>query len=295
MTSDVETDPLFEPYREAALDRDFRSVAVVPLTHGTVVHGVLAVYADRTDAFSEREIQAFAVLGEMVGFAISATQDRRLIESDTALEFAFRVTDDTSLLARLSNSVDAPCDLLGSAKATEGETLHYVAVPAGEADAVAASLPDAEVRHVRTDDGNAVFEIRHADSLPSLLRAAGVRPVEGVAEHSTVDVVAEAPQDVDVRAVTERLEATYDTVSMLSKQKRDHGRRPRETAWEDVLSRLTDRQYAALAAAYFGGYYDWPRDSTAEEIADSLGVSAPTFHQHLRRAQQKAVRTLLGD
>ncbi|WP_247007447.1 PAS domain S-box protein [Halorientalis litorea] len=292
---DIESDPLFEAFREAALARDFRSVAVVPLTHGTVVHGVLAVYADRMDAFSEREIQAFAVLGEMVGFAISATQDRRLIEADTALELAFRVTDDTSLLARLSNHVGAPCDLLGSAKATEGETLHYVAVPAAAADAVTDAVPDAEVRRVRTDDAEAVFEIRHAESLSSLLRAAGVRPVEGTAEHSTVDIVAEAPQDVDVRAVIDRLESTYDTVSLLSKQEGDHRQQPRKAACEDVLDQLTDRQHAALAAAYFGGYYDWPRDSTAEEIADSLGVTPPTFHQHLRCAQEKAVRTLLGD
>ena len=295
VTSDIEADPLFEPYREAALARGFRSVAVVPLTHGTVAHGVLAIYADQTDAFSEREIQAFAVLGEMVGFAISASQDRRLIESDATLELAFRVTDDTSLLARLSNHVDAPCDLLGSATATEGETLHYVEIPAVAADTVTDAVPDAEVRRVRTDDSQSVFEIRHAKSLPSLLRATGVRPVEGIAEHSTVDIVAEAPQDVDVRAVIDHLESTYDTVSLLSKQERDHGQQLRETAREDILDQLTDRQYAALAAAYFGGYYDWPRDSTAEEIADSLGVAPPTFHQHLRRAQQKAVRTLLGD
>lgn len=38
------------------------------------------------------------------------------------------------------------------------------------------------------------------------------------------------------------------------------------------------------------GYFDWPRTSTGEEIVEMLGVSAPTFVQHLRTAQ----RNLLG-
>jgi len=75
---DIASDPLFDPFCEAALARDFRSVVVVPLTHGTVVHGVLAVYADRTDAFSEREIQAFAVLGKWSG---SQSVPRRTADS----------------------------------------------------------------------------------------------------------------------------------------------------------------------------------------------------------------------
>ncbi|WP_048078258.1 helix-turn-helix domain-containing protein, partial [Halorubrum sp. AJ67] len=44
--------------------------------------------------------------------------------------------------------------------------------------------------------------------------------------------------------------------------------------------------WAALSAAYHGGYFDWPRGSTAEEVADAMGVSSPTFHNHLRKAQR---------
>ncbi|MEF8778108.1 MAG: helix-turn-helix domain-containing protein, partial [Natronomonas sp.] len=39
--------------------------------------------------------------------------------------------------------------------------------------------------------------------------------------------------------------------------------------------------------AYFAGYFDWPRGSTAEEGADSMGVSSPTLHNHLRKAERK--------
>ncbi|WP_044958497.1 helix-turn-helix domain-containing protein, partial [Halarchaeum acidiphilum] len=59
----------------------------------------------------------------------------------------------------------------------------------------------------------------------------------------------------------------------------------------DAVGRLTDRQRAAFEAAYYGGYFEWPRDSTAEELANAMDVSAPTFHQHLRAAERK----LLGE
>ncbi len=33
---------------------------------------------------------------------------------------------------------------------------------------------------------------------------------------------------------------------------------------------------------------------TASEVAASLGVSSPTFHQHLRKAERKVFDSLLG-
>jgi predicted DNA binding protein len=56
--------------------------------------------------------------------------------------------------------------------------------------------------------------------------------------------------------------------------------------------RLTRRQHDALARAHEAGYYEWPRRTTADELADSLGVSAPTFHKHLRGAEDKFVGAL---
>ncbi|WP_458187558.1 helix-turn-helix domain-containing protein [Haladaptatus sp. NG-WS-4] len=56
---------------------------------------------------------------------------------------------------------------------------------------------------------------------------------------------------------------------------------------EPVASNLTERQLTTFRAAYFSGYYDWPRESTAEEIADTIGIAPATFHQHLRKAEGK--------
>jgi len=49
-----------------------------------------------------------------------------------------------------------------------------------------------------------------------------------------------------------------------------------------------------LEAAFRAGYYDWPRGSTAEELADSLELTGPTLHGHLRKAERTVLAWLLG-
>jgi hypothetical protein len=63
----------------------------------------------------------------------------------------------------------------------------------------------------------------------------------------------------------------------------------------DALAELTDRQQEVLEAAYLGGYFNWPRDSTAEEVADSLDIASATLHDHLRKAQRKVLDEILAD
>ena len=81
VSQNVREDPTFERWRQPALDRGFRSVAAVPLVYDDTVYGVLAVYADRTDAFDETERELLAELGNNVSHAIHSfrirTEQRR--------------------------------------------------------------------------------------------------------------------------------------------------------------------------------------------------------------------------
>jgi predicted DNA binding protein len=61
-----------------------------------------------------------------------------------------------------------------------------------------------------------------------------------------------------------------------------------------VVERLTEKQLSALRAAFLAGYYDYPRGTTAEALADSLDIAPSTFHQHLQAAQRKLLATVLG-
>jgi predicted DNA binding protein len=62
----------------------------------------------------------------------------------------------------------------------------------------------------------------------------------------------------------------------------------------DIADELTDRQLAVLRAAYQAGFFEWPRDASGEEVAESLDIAAPTFHQHLRKAEKAIIAVFLS-
>ncbi|MCT9094833.1 response regulator [Haloarchaeobius sp. HME9146] len=66
----VNEDPTFEPWREEAGKRGFESVASIPILHDDTCYGLVNVYADRPEAFDERELSVLADLGRTTGHAI---------------------------------------------------------------------------------------------------------------------------------------------------------------------------------------------------------------------------------
>jgi len=56
---------------------------------------------------------------------------------------------------------------------------------------------------------------------------------------------------------------------------------------------LTDTQREALVLAYERGYFDTPRESSLEEIADELGISQQSLSSRLRRGHRRLVGATL--
>ncbi len=57
------------------------------------------------------------------------------------------------------------------------------------------------------------------------------------------------------------------------------------------VRRLTDRQREVVETAYEMGYFEYPRESNATEVATALDIQPSTFTEHLTAAQGK----LLGE
>ncbi|WP_135806276.1 bacterio-opsin activator domain-containing protein [Halorussus marinus] len=292
----ADADRLSERERECMRELGMVSAVLVPLSYGNTNHGVLGISGACTDTFGDRELTALETLGEVVAFAINAVKNRNLMLSDTAVELEFRLPDSNSVFGVLPAALDCRCRLEGFVPAAEDRLLEYVAVEGASASAVRDRLRDAASvaeSRVVTDDDGCLLEIVHESSPVEHLVNAGTVVTSASADFGGVRVRTEAPHDLDVRSVVEELRRSYPDAELVSKRETN---RPVNTAREfrrTLTEELTEKQRSALRAAYFAGYYDYPRGSTAEEVADSLGVSSPTLHQHLRAAQRKLVETFL--
>jgi predicted DNA binding protein len=179
--------------------------------------------------------------------------------------------------------------------------LHYVSVSGASVEALDAYLHETTAervdasRIVRSTDDGCIIAMRVSDSTPQLLQEAGARTVNISVTPESTRVVARAVRDIDVRTLLDVFRDVHGDPALDAKREVERDHYTDEAFRADVADRLTERQDAALSAAYFGGYFDWPRDSTAEEVAESLDISSATLHQHLRHAQHKLLEVYFDD
>lgn len=278
-----------------AHDERPRPMAVVPLSYRDVVYGVLGISATRSDAFSERERAGLGVLGEVAGFAIDAAQNMKLLLSDTGIALTLNITDESAFPVALTRRFDCRYSLDGAVPAADNVVLQYVTIEDAPAEQVlefAAGFSGIEDARFVADDG---FEFAtRAGPVNTAVDVGGtVRHLH--AEEGVARVTCEVAADTDIRTVVDGFDATYTDTELVSKRAVELPAETEAGFRQSVDGRLTEKQRAAVRAAYFAGYYDWPRESTAEELAESMGISSPTLHSHLRKAQRKLLMAFLGD
>ena len=88
-------DESFSPWREAALERGFGSVAAAPLEYDGEFYGILVVYADRVAAFDGSERDLIADVADDVAHATAAVETRAALrrERDRFEELFEHTTD----------------------------------------------------------------------------------------------------------------------------------------------------------------------------------------------------------
>ncbi|MFB6077833.1 MAG: PAS domain S-box protein [Halarchaeum sp.] len=276
--------------RVVDVDADDSSAAAVPIGYEGGTYGVLVVVSHRQGAFEDAERTVLRRLGTTIGHAIAALGRRAALMSEQVVEVEYR---SETLRERLDGVADANAAFRfeRTVATGDGRYVRYVEVRGVEADDALAVFEEAaeceRARVVTAGDGHASLEIV-ASRAPvttaiadhgGRVTAVTVTPKEAVVE-------AEFPQAVDLRTVTDSLRDVVPDVELQAQRSETRDEAAAE-ARVDALGSLTERQHAAFESAYYGGYFEWPRDSTAEELAEAMGVAAPTFHQHLRAAERK--------
>lgn len=295
----VSHDDATEPTVETAGDAP-KTWTLVPLTYGRTVYSVLglqtATDTEREEVTLTREREVLAELGQLIGQAIQAVETRQLLSADSIVELELHCTDEGEPLVDAAGSADALAVVGFIPNAGKGHVA-YISVDGGPVTAVAETLagPDGDARVIRgdedTDEGLIEWRVPAATPLGTLAEH-GANLLETTVDDGTARYVAEVASEADIRPVVDRIQEHAPDTWLEAVRQRDHPTDQADSVSGQTIEDLTDRQQEALEAAYRAGYYDWPRESTAEEIAETLDISAPTLHAHLRKAEDSVLADL---
>ncbi len=296
VSQNVFADPSFEPWRAVADEWDYQSVAAIPITHDGTLYGVLGLYSDRVDAFAPEKRSIIEQLGEIVGHAIAAVERKQALMSDAVTELEVAITD---LFAGSGRSVDGEVVLDHVVPTGDGTYLQYgrthpETVPALES--LSSSIESWESVTVLSESATECrFEIRLSEPpITSVVADHGGSITKAVISETELRMTIQLPPSTNVRRVVSRLQAVYPSTRPIARRQRSRAETSTEqltTAWSELL---TDKQRASLEAAFFAGFFEWPRNSSGQDLAESMGVAPATFHQHLRAAERKLFGVVIG-
>ena len=295
-TQDITVDDGQDPWQERMQEYGVRSSAAIPIVYEGTTYSVLNVYAPQPMAFEGQVREVIGQLGEIIGQAVAALERKRALLSDEVVELEFQIRNIFESLGtdivvndfiRLEHTVPLGEDnyvLFGRTTPSDVETV----------ETMVETIPFYENVSFHDAGDETVFKLQISEPpVLSVIASLGGAVPEAVIEDGDYRMTIHLSPNVDVRHVIDRINEVYPTANLMKRHQRSV-RDQSQPLVSEAMSDLTSRQRSALETAFHAGFFEWPRDSSGEEVSALLGVSAPTFHQHLRKAEQKVFESLLS-
>ena len=217
-----------------------------------------------------------------------ARRYQKSLFADTAIEVEIELGQE-DVFANISADLDCSFVYEGSAKTASDRVLHYITITgASKDDALERATESAHVadyRVVFSGDESTFVEFEMVQSPLDVLLEAGATCRSMQSEQGVTTVVTEIGSDASAQELLDKMTETYPRARVVTKRTLE---RPIVTTRQyrnQVRERLTDRQTETLRGAYHAGYFEWPRASHAEEIAESMEIATSTWLRHLRLAE----------
>jgi len=286
---------LAEIHRTTLLERP-GAIATFPLVYSETSYGVLTVAATERDAFDERELAVLHVLARAASTAINAVEGKRILTTDSVVEMELAISDEGLFFGDLSAEFDCMLTYEGSLYEDDDVVMLFL-VEGVDPQTVAEAAETYEginrVTLVSESEDSGVVEF--AVTEPPLVAEMAERGVETtaiVADRRRIRITLELPATGDPRSVIEQLSERYPSTDLMARHERERTEQTKQELVADIEQQLTSRQEMALQKAYLGGFFNWPRSISGEDLADSMDISPSTYHQHLRAAEKKVLGAL---
>ncbi|WP_336024797.1 helix-turn-helix domain-containing protein [Halobellus salinisoli] len=219
---------------------------------------------------------------------------------DSVLEVEFSLRSARYPFVRLSEAESCTFELAEMIDRGDGryaEFFNVTGVDPERITALASEHETADVALLSTYEDGGLFEFTVSGDCPAYhLAELGALPRTVRGEDGEGRIVAEIPAQYDPRPIIDAFLATHPDVELASKREKD-GVSPMFTrsGYQQILHDvLTDRQRQVIEAAFDAGYYDWPRETTGQAVAEKLGITSATFSEHIHAAERKLLTTLFA-
>lgn len=287
IVDDVATADLTD-WRRTVLNQGYLSVATIPIEYGARSFGALEVYSSEAGAFDKGYADAIVDAAKVAGYAFTSAEQVSSILSGGFSRLTLRIDQDDAdcFFARIVQRIDHEFRINAVVPGPEGNIVYF------KTDADEEELRDAadsicvELSETMNGYGATVSEMSVVDSAMEL----GGRVSRFDSGEETVIVDVDLPQGTDARDLVNVVSERHPTVELIA---RKSAKEPDIT--DHPLDELTERQKTVLQLAYESGFFETPREKTGQDLAESLGITATTFHQHLRSAEKKIVDSILDE
>lgn len=215
-----------------------------------------------------------------------------MIDRSLAVEFA--VVGNSCPIVETTKDHDVVVDEHPPAHRADGRSLLQFHVE-GETQAFADELDaNEEVEYLQVTEESNVSEFRcllHEGCVLRELTTAGFMPreiriVDGIERFRGAVVGRDVLRNV-IQCARNLGNVELERVAELTSE--TSGDHSLDTS---VKSKLTKDQREALLAAIRAGYFNVPRDATASEVADDLGISKSAFLDRMKRAERTVFEQL---
>ncbi|MFB6128315.1 MAG: bacterio-opsin activator domain-containing protein, partial [Halorhabdus sp.] len=265
---------------------------VIPLVYRGTTYGALAVYDRDSEAFDETERTILDALGRAIGAAVNAVVSKRTVTTDAAFEIEVELRDPDLFLSSLAERLSGGLAYRSARATDDGSVTFLFRIDAADEEAVRAAVDRHDAVTAvnvlsRTDEECAVEIVTDGTAFVTILSGYGGDIRDLSIGPDGVDLSFRVATEQNGRAIVDDLEETYETATLTAYRESERRGETPQAFRSAVEHDLTDRQLTALQKAYVSGFFEWPRESDGDELADSMDVVPSTYYQHLRTAEKK--------
>lgn len=223
----------------------------------------------------------------------------QLVTADRSAEIELRVRDPTCFFVRASREANCDVELEELVHRPDGSVIEFFSFQDAPADRVLPLVREepsiTDARLISDGPDGCLFEFLVVDHcVTATLVEAGAIAHTVSASSGEGRVVAVVPAQADVRRVFEAFRRAHPDAELIAQHDRGPPIRTRQGLSVTLADQLTEKQFEVLETAHRLGYFEWPREHTAAECAAALGITQPTFSQHVRAAENTVFGLLFG-